>query len=159
MSIPYKADAIHFTLKHWAVHCDNLCVQPHLGCDSCWYLHQISRTQGKSHLLHKWPRDPCLSQGRCPSQVLYLDSLWAHHVPTVKNQPLHVPKCAKIDKDTSMHEFIKCDWQYNLQKREASALIGRCIVSSTTPSNIQEDAHTLPQQMAKSQWLGSVSHD
>ena len=56
------ADAIHFTLKHWAVHHWDLCMQPYLGCSSCQYLLSIGRSQSQSHILHKWPRDPCLSQ-------------------------------------------------------------------------------------------------
>ena len=77
----------------------------------------------------------------------------------VKNQPLHVSKHARFDEDTSTREFIKCVWQYNLQKKkEVNAIIGAALISATT-SNVQEDAHMLPQQTAKSWQLGSISHD
>ena len=78
----------------------------------------------------------------------------------VKNPPSCVSKHARFDKDGGMCEFIKHTQQYDLQKKqEASAIIGGCIVSSTTPSDIQEGTCTLPQQTAKSQQLGSVSRD
>ena len=80
--------------------------------------------------------------------------------PGVKNQPSCVSKQLRFDKDVGMWEFIKHGWQYDLQKKdEASAIIGIAVVSSTTPSNVQEDTCMLPQQTAKSWWLGSVSHD
>ena len=63
----------------------------------------------------------------------------------VKKQPLHVSKHARFEADGGVCEFIKRVWEYNLRKKqEASAIIGRCVVSSTTPSDVQEDTRTLP---------------
>ena len=74
---------------------------------------------------------------------------------SVKNQPLHVSKHARFDKDTGMWKLIKHAWQYDLQeKKEVNAIIGAALVSATTPSDVQEDACTLPRLTAKSWQLG-----
>ena len=51
----------------------------------------------------------------------------------------------QFKEDTSMQEFMKCTWQYDLQKRkEASALVGNTIVSAVL-LDIEQDTGMLPQ--------------